>query len=471
VCTLPGSALPPGSSHSVEIVVAGGNGKTYRNCATMVQPNRSPIAVIGSPSCAEGGTGGSISVLKTAPAACAYDKDCTFQVTITNDSPNAFSGALLVGDLMRLGGVEVRGASIVSISPPLNCDAAASSLPFSCKASTSLAGHESHSHTIVVHMPPAGLRGTAATDGLNCFMAVDAAGAAPGTGDAIAAAAVAPGNGQGYSCVAFKMEQPEVCPGDLRRIGTQCKCPEGTKQGANYKCIGGNDTPPPPPPSTKKHCEAPLVGSYPDCSCPLDKPVFTNGQCKPRTVSKDCQAPLVGTYPNCHCPRGTSLTAAGACEAPTKQCQAPLVGDYPNCHPPITIQCPAGTTGVFPLCKPNQTDQCKRGEVKVDGTHCCPPGYTWDGKCYPPAKGGTGGGDTPPKCAGVLVHGVCLGNQGDGSKRPQNIFCKRGTKWNGSTCVPIGSDVPNQPSVPISPGIKQQLNIPGLFLKQAPRIN
>ncbi len=509
VCTLPGSALPPGASHSVEIVIAGGNGKRYRNCATMTQPNRTPIAAIGKPSCAEGGTGTAISVQKTAPASCAYGKDCAFQVTLTNDSDSSFSGTLMVGDLMSLGGVNSNGVAITSISPRLNCDVQPTSLPFSCKVATSLAGHEAHTHTITVQMPDAPAGNSAVRDGLNCFMAVDALGAAPGAGDAIAAAASGPGNGPGYSCVGFKMEQPERCPGDLKRIGTQCKCPEGTRQGANYTCKGGNETPPPPPPPppAKKFCQAPLVGTYPDCHCPSDKPNYVNGQCKPNVV-KRCAPPQIGTYPNCYCPRGTK-EVEGDCVAPPKRCIAPEVGNYPNCYLP---KCPQGQTGTFPNCKPvvqkrctppmlgnypncylpkcpqgqigtfpnckPVVDVCPRGQVKVDGKHCCPKGYTWDGKCYPPSTGG----NTPPKCKGVVINGVCLGTiptlpvkkvcPAPAKGYLPNCTCPTNLKWSGARCVPVGNDGPAKtPGIKIVPGIKLQQNLPNLLLKQGPKIN
>ena len=476
VCTLPGSALPPGASHSVEIVIAGGNGKTYRNCATMVQPNRSPIAVVGTASCAEGGTGSSISVVKTAPASCSYGKDCTFQVTVTNDSDQAFSGQLMVGDLMRLGGVNTNGVAITSISPPLNCDVSPSSLPFSCKAATSLAGHESHTHTITVHMPADGGGIRSAADGLNCFMAVDALGAAPGAGDAIAAAATGPGNGPGYSCVGFKMEQPEACPGDLKRVGTQCKCPEGTRQKANYKCVGGNDTPPPPPPPPKNTppsnaCSNGQVKVDGVHCCP-DGWSWKNGECHKPTTDTCPQGQSKVDGRHC-CPRGQLWN--GQCYDPTpppKPCKFPLVGEPGNCHLPVIDVCPAGQGKVDgkhccfigmvykdgQCVRPGSPDQCPSGQTKVDGKHCCPRGYSWDGKCYPPSNGG---GSTPPNCKGVLINGVCLDKlpifkQPKGQDQPQ-VSCKRGQKLINGKCV---SDTP----APTTPGLilKKQLIVPNL---------
>ena len=428
VCTLPGSALPPGASHSVEIAIAGGNGQgKYRNCATMVQPNRPQIAAIGTPSCAEGGTGGSISVVKTAPASCSYGKDCTFQVTITNDSDQAFSGTLMVGDLMSLGGVTTNGAAITSISPPLNCDATPASLPFSCKAATSLAGHEARTHTVIVRMPADGGASRPSADGLNCFMAVDAAGSGPGAGDGIAAAASGPGNGPGYACVAFKMAQPEQCPGDLKRSGTQCKCPAGTAQKPNYKCVGGQDTPPPPPPPqgpAKKLCQAPLVGTIGNCRCPKDGDILKNGKCVSDAPPppKRCKAPLVGNYPDCSCPSDKPNLVNGKCvPKQTQSCKAPMIGDYPNCYLP---KCPKGQAGTYPDCKP---------PIVIQG----------------------GGND----CNGIKINGICIGKKTT-PQQPNKPNCPRGTHLSEGQCYPD-----SKPTSPPDAGKlyqKKQFNIPGL---------
>jgi hypothetical protein len=535
VCNLPGSALPPGASLSVDVVIGGGTGSTtYRNCATLVQPNRKPIAVIGTPSCAEGGMGSPISVKKTAPAACAYGKDCAFQITLTNDGDQSYSGTLMVGDVLKLGGVASNGAAITSISPPLNCATQPSALPFTCKVAASLAGHEAHTHTIVVHMPAAPANGGAA-DGLNCFVAVDALGASAGNG---AAAIGGPGTGPGYSCVGFKMEQPDTCPGQLKRTGTQCKCPDGTRQGANYTCKGGTDIPLPPLPPAKKYCQAPLVGTYPDCACPEGRPVYKGGQCVPKTPVVQCDLPRVLYKNECVCPASRPNFKSGQClpdvpvvrcEAPrqlyhnecvcpasrpnfkngqclpdqVKRCIAPEVGNYPDCYLPkckngmigqypdcrpatapdcrapylgkvgscycpkgmfdtgktcidiVIPKCPPGTVGVFSACKPKgpAPGQCQPGEYKVDGVHCCPRGYGWDGKCYPPSNGGN---TKPGKLIPDIIQKLIIPNlKIQKPQAPQQPNCRRGMYWNGQACV--YSDA-TQPGTLNSPILKKQLN-------------
>ncbi len=503
VCTLPGSSLPPGTTHSVEIAIAGGNGQTkYRNCASMVQPNRLPTAAIGTPSCAEGGSGSEISVLKTAPQSCSYGKDCAFQVTITNTSEQSFSGQLLVGDLMSLGGVNSKGVAISSISPPLNCDAAASALPFTCKANASLAGHEAHTHTIVVHMPAAPAGGAPAADGLNCFMAVDAVRA--GADTSIAATMTGPGNGPGYSCVAFKMERLEDCPGALVRIGTQCKCPEGTRQGSNHTCGKGSTIVPVPipiPPTSScpsgqskvdgKHC-CPRGQSWNGNQCvppysPPAKPQCPQGQfkvdgvhCCPRGQSWDgnkCVPPY--TPPQCPkgeikvdgvhcCPRGQTFNG--------NKCVPPYTPPPPQCpQGEIKVDgvhcCPRGQTFNGNKCVPPYTPpppQCPQGEIKVDGVHCCPRGSTWDGHCITLNQGG---GNAPPKCKGIVINGVCLGNiivpvkkvcPAPASGYLPNCKCPGLARWNGSKCVPVSDTAPQQPGLQRGPVLKQQFNIPNL---------
>ena len=108
--------------------------------------------------------------------------------------------------------------------------------------------------------------------------------------------------------------------------------------------------------------------------------------------------------------------------------------------------------------RPGSPDQCPSGQTKVDGKHCCPRGYSWDGKCYPPSNGG---GSTPPNCKGVLINGVCLDKlpifkQPKGQDQPQ-VSCKRGQKLINGKCV---SDTP----APTTPGLilKKQLIVPNL---------
>ena len=411
-CTLPGKALAPGVTHYVDVTIAGGGKGGYHNCAFIVAPGSKP-------SCVDGGNN-DIAVTKTAPASCQSGKDCTFQVTITNTSDSPFSGPLMVGDLMSLGGAPANGATITSITPPLGCAAPQGTMPFSCVASTSLAGHETHMHAITVHMPASD--SAAPVNGLNCFMAVDPASGRNGAGSGPLAGSAA-GNGPGYSCVAFSVTPPvQKCPGDLQRIGTQCKCPPGTTVGSNYRCKGIDSTVPPPPPVCTDEVRRKRNG---EC-CPRGQIAFGNA-CRTPETPKSCPQGTHGKYPNCQpdfvpCPRGTHGTYPD-CQPDVVPCPQGTHGRYPNCKPDF-VPCPRGTHGTYPDCQPNYVP-CPQG------THGKYP------NCQPeviPCKRGTHG--IYPNCVPDFV--PCP--QGTHGKypncQPDVIPCKRGTHGIYPNCVP-----------------------------------
>ena len=144
-------SLPPGASHSVDVTVdtapllaAGNHG--FRNCA-----------VLGAPwygvACAEGGT--QITVVKTAPAACAPGADCTFGITITNTGSCRSAATSLLSDSMFMGAGAPLAAPITAIVPPLGCAPAPGALPFSCTAPLTLAAGAAQKFAITVTMPRA----------------------------------------------------------------------------------------------------------------------------------------------------------------------------------------------------------------------------------------------------------------------------------------------------------------------------
>ena len=442
-CTLPGSALPPGSSHWVDVTIAAAPGQTtYHNCAAIMAQGDTTYVAAGTPSCVDGGS--EISVIKTAPATCTYGQDCVFQVTITNNGDSAFMGSLQLGDQMFLGAGAASGAAITSISPALGCATEPTSLPFTCTATVSLGAHESRTHTISVHMPaaPAGI--VAAGGGLNCFVAADASSAEGGASPAVLAQAKpkSAGNGPGYSCAAFKLLtlqllKTETCPGDLMRIGTQCKCPDGKTLGANYRCHGGGTTIIPiplttPTPSRPQTCQAPLIGTYPNCHCPSNKPNFVNGRCvADQQPAPTCQQPRFGTYPNCVCPADRPFWTGSDCVRPhVILCKQPLV-------------------------------------QRADGSCGCPNGGKLVHNECVTGGGNTQGGDNPPKCKGILINGVCLGTIPGTVKQScpapargnlPNCVCPRRMTWNGSSCTGGIKTIPNL----------QQL-LPNLQLQQLPK--
>ena len=128
-CTLAPELLPPGASHSIDVTIdtgplflAGNHG--FRNCAVLRAPWYGEA-------CADGGR--NLTVMKTAPAACAPGADCTFGVTITNNGSLAIQWRRLAERRMFMG----PGAALpapITIAPPLGCVPAPAAVPFSCGA-------------------------------------------------------------------------------------------------------------------------------------------------------------------------------------------------------------------------------------------------------------------------------------------------------------------------------------------------
>ncbi|HEY8247018.1 MAG TPA: hypothetical protein VIG38_07025 [Hyphomicrobium sp.] len=169
-CTLAPELLPPGASHFIDVTIdtgplllAGNHG--FRNCA-----------VLGAPwygeACAEGGT--HLTIVKTAPAACAPGGDCTFGVTITNNGSLPFSGDVVLSDSMFMGPAAALPAPI-TMPPPLGCLPAPAAVPFSCTAPLTLAAGASQVFSITATMPIGPAPGYWAR---NCI-AISAPGVAP----------------------------------------------------------------------------------------------------------------------------------------------------------------------------------------------------------------------------------------------------------------------------------------------------
>ena len=162
---------PFDASRSIDVTVdtaplpaAGNHG--FRNCA-----------VLGAPwygeACAEGGA--QLTVVKTAPAACAPGADCTFGITIKNTGSLPFNGDVLLSDSMFMGGGVPLPAPITGIVPPLGCAPAPGAVPFSCTAPLALAAGASLNLAITATMPVGAPPGYWAR---NCI-AVSAPGVAP----------------------------------------------------------------------------------------------------------------------------------------------------------------------------------------------------------------------------------------------------------------------------------------------------
>ena len=406
-----------------------------------------------------------------------------FQVTIGNASNAGFTGPVLVGDALLIGGAAQQGAP-VTVSPPFGCAPEPTSLPFNCVTNASLGGHEQQTHTVTVRMPASSIAG--ATNGLNCFFATDGGNGA-GNLARTSLAGIAPhaGNGPGYSCVSFTVQPvAQPCPGDLVRIGTQCKCPEGLTQGRDYTCRGGTRIVPIPLPlpipvnpvcqdrerrmtsgeccpqgtvaygnacrakETPQRCLPPMVGTFGNCHCP-DGLVYNGDRntCVPPRVP--CPDGTVGRYqPDCQvvrvpCPEGTIGRYQPDCKVVRLPCPAGTVGKYqPNCQV-VRVPCPAGTSGDYqPNCK--VLVPCPRGTVGTYQPNCqlvrvpCPAGTSGDYqpncKVRVPCPRGTVG-TYQPNCQVVRI--PCpAGTVGDYQPNCKVMTCPQGTHGRYPVCLP-----------------------------------
>jgi len=403
-CSIDGKSLPPGASHSVLITLASaGDQVRYKNCARILTVDRTPLPGPGHESCVEGG--GEITVTKTGPASCVPGQPCVFQVTIANAGNASFTGPVLVGDALLTGGAVLQGAQI-TVSPPFGCAPEPTTLPFNCVTNASLGGHEQQTHTVTVRLPAVNPAG--ATNGLNCFFATDGGKGAGGPANAsIAGITPHAGNGPGYSCVPFTVQPVgQTCPGDLVRIGTQCKCPEGSTQGRNYTCVGGGVhlVPLPLPLPTTPVCED-------------RERRMPNGECCPRGTTwngETCGRPYTPPPPPARCPDGSLKSVNPNCYTPPATCpDGSLKSRNPNCYtPPKT---------------------CADGSRLSDNPHCCPRGTQWNGEIcaspHQPCPAGTTG-PYQPNCQVIrqpCPEGTIGRYQPFCQQVPQRLPCPAGT--------------------------------------------
>ncbi len=461
-CELPAASLPAGATRSITVVMqplnpGQGPDVRFRNCASL--PNQREV-------CAE--AGGDVTVIKTAPATCTAGQACTFGITLSNSGTSAFTGSLMLSDAMTIGGGAPAGATISAISPPLGCSPDPTSLPFSCAATMTLAPGESRMHQITVQLP-ANISSTA-INGRNCFMVVDNRVA---SNVAVSASGLPAGSGQGYSCADFRITKiADTCPGDLVRVGTQCKCPKEGQRRVGDQCKGGgNDTPVPPVVLT---CKAPMVGAVPNCRCPsgLIKQGSTCVQPEPEDQPQACKPPRTGIAPNCKCPDARPVWNGETCVKPptVEKCDAPRLGTKPNCRcpdarpvwtgetcvkPPTVEKCDAPRLGIKPNCRCPDARPVWNGETctprKPTVEKCDAPRLGIKPNCKCPANRPTWTGST---CVDKPIRQKC-----DAPKvgfKP-NCVCPKGTQSAGSGCRPI--KVIN-PGIKLPGIIKQLQNLP-----------
>ncbi|TIR63958.1 MAG: hypothetical protein E5X18_32060, partial [Mesorhizobium sp.] len=79
----------------------------FENCArgSFGPAPRDDIVYPIGQACAKGGGASMIRVEKTGDSECQPGAPCSFEITITNGGPNAFSGPVRIGDAVGIDGL------------------------------------------------------------------------------------------------------------------------------------------------------------------------------------------------------------------------------------------------------------------------------------------------------------------------------------------------------------------------------
>ncbi|MDX8498424.1 hypothetical protein RFM99_08320 [Mesorhizobium sp. VK4C] len=419
-CQIPGAVMTPGTSRHFDVTVSA-NG-AFENCARGSfgpAPGDDIVYPIGQ-ACTKGGGASTIRVEKTGDAECQPGAPCSFEITITNDGPSAFSGPVRIGDAVGLDGVgRLEGVPITSIDPPFGCSPEPTTLPASCIANLTLGAGESHTHHVSVVLPDlAKLQG--AVSGQNCVGVLSPNTPVQGGSDVLPRA---PTNAQGdrgkaYACHPFtiKREVKTQCSGGMvLNSAGRCACPEGTSF-RNGQCSGGGVIilPEPKEPRRCVLLQGQIRTADGRCICPRGTEL-ENGKCVRGEQPQEPQCTLrPGQYRdqdgNCVCRRGELVN--GACQVVPPKCT--IRGAVPTSNGCV---CPKGThlDRVAKACVPNKQppSQCRiRGQVRnADGDCVCPRGTEVRGKVCAPVK-------KPQACS---IRGQILNKRGA-------CVCPRGTE-------------------------------------------
>lgn len=419
-CQIPGAAMTPGTSRHFDVTVSG-NG-VFENCARGSfgpAPGDDIVYPIGQ-ACAKGGSISTIRVEKTGDSECQPGQPCSFEITITNDGPNAFSGPVRIGDAIGIDGTgRLEGVPITSIDPPFGCSPEPATLPASCIAKLTLGAGESHTHNVTVVLPGlAKLQG--AVSGQNCVGVLSPNTPVQG-GDVLSSA---PANAQGdrgkaYACHPFTIKREvkiQCSNGMVLNSAGRCACPEGTTF-RNGQCSGGGGVIILPEPKEPKRCVL-LKGQIRTedgrCVCPRGTEL-ENGRCVQGEEPQEPQCTLrPGQYRdqdgNCVCRRGELVN--GVCQVVPPKCT--IRGAVPTQDGCV---CPKGThlDRAAKACAPDRQppSQCRiRGQVRnADGDCVCPKGTEVRGKVCAPVK----------KPQGCSIRGQILNKRGV-------CVCPRGTE-------------------------------------------
>ena len=245
--------------------------------------------------------------LSTTPGAAGGKWACYFAITVHNNGPDDFTGALTVKDTFL--GFTPLPPSPVFIPPVCASDGGGG---YDCTtAGTIPSGHTAGPLVVGVLVPD---------DGQTCDITNQAAITAPAGGslqntnsgnDTAQASLHIP------SIKCAQAQQIKVCPVQSRMPDGGC-CPDGGTWNGRA-CSNGQVAPPPPP---RKVCPAGTHGTYPNC------------------VANVCPQGTFGRYPNC------------VKQPPVRKvCPAGTHGRYPNCvtrTPPVRKAVPGGNPWALP---------------------------------------------------------------------------------------------------------------------------
>ncbi|CDX26972.1 conserved exported hypothetical protein [Mesorhizobium sp. ORS 3324] len=485
-CQTPGAAMTPGTSRHFDVTVSA-NG-AFENCARGSYgpaPGDDIVYPIGQ-ACAKGGGASTIRVEKTGDAECQPSQPCSFEITIANDGPNAFSGPVRIGDAIGIDGIgRLEGVQITAIDPPFGCSPEPATLPASCIADLTLGAGESHRHHVTVVLPDDGrlanLQGT--VSGQNCVGVLSPNTPVQG-GDVPSRT---PTNAQGdrgkaYACHPFAVRREvknQCLYGMVLNSAGRCVCPQGTTfRDGQCSSSGGAKLLPLPVPQRCVLLKGQIRTEDGRCVCPRGTEL-ENGRCVASEQPQEPQCTLrPGQYRdqngNCVCRRGELVN--GVCQVIPPKCT--IRGAVPTSN---GCTCPDGThlDRIAKACVPDRQppSQCRiRGQVRnADGDCVCPKGTEVKGKACVPVK-------KPQTCSvrGQVLNkrGACVCPRGteviDGACRRVESECAPGSQMIDGICQPIirrrcpvGTTgqypdcfpIRRQPGIEINPGLLLNPNI------------
>ncbi|AZO10197.1 hypothetical protein EJ074_14530 [Mesorhizobium sp. M3A.F.Ca.ET.080.04.2.1] len=447
-CQIPGAAMTPGASRHFDVTVSARG--EFENCARGSYgpaPGDDIVYPIGR-ACDKGGGGSTLRVEKTGDAECRPGQPCAFEITITNEGPNAFSGPVRIGDAIGIDGLgRLEGVAITSIDPPFGCSPEPATLPASCIASLTLGAGESHTHQVTVTLPDDGrlasLQGS--LNGQNCVGVLSPNTPVQGGGEVLSEPSQIQGDrGKAYACHPFSIRREvkaQCSNGMVLNAAGRCVCPEGTSF-RNGQCSGGPKLLPLPVPERCVLLKGQIRTADGRCVCPRGTEL-ENGRC---VASEQPQEPPCTLRPgqyrdqdgNCVCRRGELVN--GVCQVVPPKCS--IRGAVPT---PDGCACPDNThlDRVAKACVPDRQppSQCRiRGQVRnADGDCVCPRGTALKGKACVPVK-------KPQTCSirGQVLNkrGACVCPRGteviDGRcGRFEDAECAPGSQMIDGICQPI----------------------------------